>query len=145
VPVDIDGFKLPSTITMRDALNKLLNISISKMRTVILYPIPEIGCDPYRYNLAYKRKTKKEFDVLSFPADEYDKRNRFIIENFDKFSKENPATFIPIRMRPIFCKHSDQEECLIIYDSIPLYYDDDHLSDYGAELVVDSILKNLEI
>jgi len=145
VPVDIDGFKLPSNITMRDALNKLLYISISKMRTVILYPIPEIGCDPYRYNLAYKRKTKKEFDVLSFPADEYDKRNRFIIENFDKFSKENPATFIPIRMRPIFCKHSDQEECLIIYDSIPLYYDDDHLSDYGAELVVDSILKNLEI
>ena len=144
VPFDINSFKQPTEESMSAALKDLLRISASKIKTALVYPVPEIGCDPYRYNVKYKRKTGSELVSLSFPVEEYDNRNQFVIDIFDEFYFENKDSIIPVRLRPVFCGENQLEECRVIENSVPLYVDDDHVSDKGAELVVDEILRILK-
>ena len=129
---------------MAQALLNLLEVSASKLTTLVVYPVPEVGCDPYKYNLNHRRDTGSELASLSFPVKEYDKRNMFVINIFDEFFKQNQQSFIPVRLRPLFCDGKGQKMCMVIEDSIPLYYDDDHLSDAGANIVVDEILNSLD-
>ena len=143
VPLDIDGFKKPNRENMAAALTNLLEVSSSKLTTLVVYPVPEIGCDPYKYNLNHKHNTGSQLVSLSFPAEEYDNRNIFVTNIFDEFFKQNQQSFIPVKLRPVFCQRKGVEECVIIEDSIPFYLDDDHLSDAGADIVVDEIFNNL--
>ena len=144
VPLDEDDFKDPTKDSMTEALNNLLEVATSKFTTLVVYPVPEVGCDPYKYNLNHKRNTGSQLVSLSFPVEEYDERNMFVINIFDEFFKRNPQSFIPVRLRPLFCERKGQKMCVVIEDSTPLYYDDDHLSDTGANIVVDEILNSLD-
>ncbi len=143
VPFNKNGFKQPSSDSMSAALKDLLRISASKIKTVLVYPVPEIGCDPYRYNVKYKNKTGLELVSLSFPVEEYDIRNKFVIDIFDEFYTQNKESIVPVRLRPVFCEKTHLEVCQVIENSIPLYFDDDHLSDTGASLVVEEILRSI--
>ena len=144
VPLDIDGFKEPNRKNMAAALTNLLELSSSKLTTLAVYPVPEIGCDPYKYNLNHKHNTGSQLVSLSFPIEEYDDRNIFVTNIFDEFFKHHQQSFIPVKLRPVLCQRIGLEGCVVIEDSIPFYFDDDHLSDAGSELVVDEILNNLD-
>ena len=145
VPFNKNSFKQPSEDSMSAALKDLLRISSSKIKTVVVYPVPEIGCDPYRYNIKHKNTTGSELTSLSFPVEEYDNRNKFVIDIFDEFYSQNKDSIVPIRLRPVFCEKTQVEVCIVIENSIPLYFDDDHLSDTGASLVVEEILRSIII
>ena len=142
--MDTYGFKDPTVESMAEALVNLLEVSNSKLTTVVVYPVPEVGCDPYKYNLHYKNITGSELEALSFPVGEYDRRNEFFISTLDKFYEQNKATVIPVRLRSAFCKRYDIEACVVVEGSVPFYFDDDHLSDTGADIVVEEILKAIE-
>jgi len=144
LPLDTNGFKKPSDESMAEALVNLLEVSSSKLTTIVVYPVPEVGCDPYKYNLHHKKITGFELEALSFPVEEYEQRNKFVISVFDEFYEQNKATIIPVRLRSAFCKRYDIEACVVIEDSVPFYLDDDHLSDTGADIVVKEIFKALE-
>ena len=144
LPLDTNGFKKPSDESMAEALVNLLEVSSSKLTTIVVYPVPEVGCDPYKYNLHHKKITGFELEALSFPVEEYERRNEFVISVFDEFYEQNKATIIPVRLRSAFCKRYDIEACEVIEDSVPFYFDDDHLSDTGADIVVKEIFKALE-
>ena len=144
LPIDKDGFKDPSAESMAESLVNLLEVSSSKFTTVVVHPVPEVGCDPYKYNLHHKKNTGFELEALSFPVEEYERRNEFVISVFDEFYEQNKATVIPVRLRSAFCKRYDIEACVVIEDSVPFYFDDDHLSDTGADIVVKKIFKALE-
>ena len=80
-----------------------------------------------------------ELDSLYFPVSEYDDRNKFVIDIFNDFQKKNIDSVIPIKPRHKFCNNLEDESCTIIENYIPLYIDDDHLSNNGAKLIVDEI------
>ena len=138
-PFGESAWKEANEKNMASSINNLLKLSTSKIKTILVYPIPEIGCDPYRYNMLNKRLTGKSLETLSFPVSEYNKRNKFVINNFDNFVSNNTDLIIPIRSKNLFCRHKGNKNCLIIENSMPLYLDDDHLSDSGAKLIVDNI------
>ena len=144
LPIDTNGFKKPSYESMTEALVSLLEVSSSKLKTLIVYPIPEIGCDPYKYNLNHKRNTGSELTSLSFPIEEYDRRNEFVVGVLDKFYEQNKNAIIPIKLRSAYCVRGGKEECAVVENSVPLYLDDDHLSDYGADIVVEEMFKAIE-
>lgn len=143
LPLGENGFREPTKNNMAEALNNLLEVATSKFTTLVVYPVPEVGCDPYKYNLIHKKQTGSQLVSLSFPVEEYDKRNKFVINIFDEFFKKNQKSFIPVRLRPLFCERKGQKFCVVIEDSIPLYYDDDHLSYTGANIVTDEIINSL--
>ena len=143
VPFDDNNWNSANEVTMGTAITNFLKLSSENMNTILIYPVPEIGCDPYKYNLNHKRSSGKELQTLSFPVEEYDKRNNFVVGIFDDFIEKNKDSIVPIRLRPIFCSRTNGKECSIIENSTPLYFDDDHLSDIGAGLVVDQIIEEL--
>jgi peptidoglycan/LPS O-acetylase OafA/YrhL len=145
MPMDNYGFKDPSAESMAEALVNLLEASSSKLTTVVVYPVPEVGCDPYKYNVHHKNITGFELETLSFPVEEYDRRNEFVISTLDEFYEQNRAAVIPVRLRSAFCHRHGIEGCLVVENSAPLYFDDDHLSDAGADIVVKEIFKVLEL
>ena len=127
------------------AITSLLDLIPNNIPTALVYPVPEIGCDPYKYNLNHYRREGVLIESLSFPVFEYDERNKFVINAFDKYLEPKPASnIIPVRLRNLFCHNFHENECSIIFNSTPLYFDDDHLSDFGAKLVVHEIFTSFE-
>ena len=145
LPMDSDGFKDPSSESMAEALVSLLEVSNSKLTTAVVYPVPEVGCDMYKYNLKHKNTTGFELENLSFPISEYDRRNEFVTRTLDEFFEQNRSTAIPVRLRSAFCQRYGDDACVVVEDSVPLYVDDDHLSDAGADIVVEEIFRVLEL
>lgn len=143
IPFGKNVWKEANEKNMALSINNLLKLSTSKIKTILVYPIPEIGCDPFKFNMFNKRLTGKRLETLSFPVSEYDKRNKFVINNFDNFVSNNKDLIIPIRPKNLFCKHKNNKNCIIIENSMPLYLDDDHVSDIGAKLIVDDIANTI--
>ena len=66
-------------------------------------------------------------DSWSFPHDEYKKRNKFVISIFDEYISSTRKVIIPIKVEELFCDSFIKNECAVIHNKIPLYYDDDHV------------------
>ena len=81
---------------------------------------------------------KTPLDVISFPSSAYTDRNRFVINLFDEIEKSH-KNIIPIRVEQLFCNSFIKDQCVAQYDSVPYYYDDDHLSDEGVKLLLNLI------
>ena len=142
-PVDSTGILPQTKENMRQAILNLLDSASSILPTLLVYPVPEVGCDPYRYNLRHKWATGRELETLSFPAAEYDRRNSFVIDIFDQYVAEHSERIKPVRLRTAFCGAGDDAMCSIIADSKPLYVDDDHVFEHGADLIAEEIMKAL--
>jgi len=62
---------------------------------------------------------------------------------FDEYEKNKK--FISIKPELIFCDSFVRNRCVAQYQTIPFYFDDDHLSDVGARLVVEKLLDKLNL
>ena len=145
VAMDATGFSTDNIQGKSSAIFNLLELVNTVMPTLLVYPIPEVGCDVYKYNLKNYWTEGVIIEDLSFPVSEYDIRNEFVISHFDSFVRTNESSnIIPIQTREIFCNHFKGGECSVIYESTPLYYDDDHVSDLGASLIVAEIFESIQ-
>jgi peptidoglycan/LPS O-acetylase OafA/YrhL len=113
----------------------------SNQRIFLIYPVPEIAWDITKKNWNYYKQHNAILSEISIPYGDYKSRNRFVNDIFDSFStREN---FYPVKPSEIFCNTFIKNRCVAQYDSLPYYYDDDHLSDAGAKLVVDKFLRKI--
>lgn len=98
----------------------------------LVYPIPEAGEDVPNY-VAMKRQFDPSFS-LDIPYDAFLDRNKIIIDAFDKLgSHDNLVRVVP---SDVLCNQNGSEHCESLRDGRALYYDDDHLSNYGASQVI---------
>jgi hypothetical protein len=111
-------------------------------RLYFIYPIPEISWDIARLNISHYRANKFPLDEISIPHSDFKNRNKFVHSIFDEYINE--PKFISIKPEDIFCDSFIKDRCVAQYQSIPYYYDDDHLSDAGARLVVDRLINNFD-
>jgi peptidoglycan/LPS O-acetylase OafA/YrhL len=124
------------------ALKKLVEgLLTSNQRIFLIYPVPEIAVDIAKKNWTYYKQHKAILSEISIPYEEYKSRNRFVNNVFDSFS--NRENFYPVRPSEVFCETFLENRCVAQYDSVPYYYDDDHLSNEGAKLVVDNFLRKV--
>lgn len=106
----------------------------------LVYPIPEIGWDVARLNWSHYRNSSSVLKNISIPSSDYIQRNSFVIKVFDSLDIDN---LTPIKPYKVFCDSFIIGRCVAQINSIPLYYDDDHLSYVGSEYLVNAILKSL--
>jgi peptidoglycan/LPS O-acetylase OafA/YrhL len=118
------------------------SMGISKLlsagkRVVLVYPIPEQGWGiPLR--AAKAGLFGIELSINSVKRDVIERRYSEVVSLFDSFgAHKNLVRIFPTK---IFC---DEERCASSLQGVLLYYDDDHLSNEGAKLVVKEILKTL--
>lgn len=104
---------------------------------VLIYPIPEVGWDVP----ATLRKilTRGSGEKITTSQKIYRDRNARIIDLFDKIPDRD--NLIRIRPESIFCNTFVKGRCATHSDSEVFYFDDDHLSVKGADLVVSEITK----
>ena len=89
-------------------------------------------------DITYKLRLAGILETLSFPTSaEYDRRNSFVIDIFDQYVAEHSERIKPVRLRTAFCGAGDDAMCSIIADSKPLYVDDDHVFEHGADLIAE--------
>lgn len=121
---------------------KYLKIFVEKLADVsdalyLVYPVPEMAIDISRANILHRNRTGQILENISIPYSDYQSRNEFVLSVFDSLTAEN---IVQIRPADIFCKDFEEGRCFAQYKSIPFYLDDDHLSDVGAQMVVDRVL-----
>jgi len=121
----------------KESLKKLSELS----NLVIVYPIPEAGWNvPKALKVFLVDGLAVTNQTLSTSSELYDERNEAIVELFDSinFSIKRVVT------KDIFCDSFVEKRCVTILDSVPLYYDDDHLSKRGADLLAKAIFDKLK-
>jgi peptidoglycan/LPS O-acetylase OafA/YrhL len=121
---------------------KFLEIFIKKLAAAsktlfLVYPVPEMAGDIARANILYRNKTGEILQEIAIPYSDYESRNAFVISVFDKLDVSHIKRIKPSE---IFCNSFSQGHCMAQYDSVPFYLDDDHLSDIGAQMIIDEII-----
>ncbi|NNC98811.1 MAG: acyltransferase [Gammaproteobacteria bacterium] len=116
---------------------------------VLVYPIPEVGWDVPKHvklnldqvpNVYSKIEAFKQLSITtSYTV--YKDRIRSTVEILDRI-KPSPAL---IRVKPdrIFCS-AETDRCYTHNDTALYYYDDNHLSQTGAKMLVDLIAQSLD-
>ena len=120
-----------------EVINKLIS---TNKKVILLYPIPEL---PIHIELAvmpfsiFGERTSLNLDEATSVEYFFD-RNRFILNKLD--SLEYGENLIAIKPFDLIC---GELFCPAVKDGAALYFDDDHLSLSGADLVADEILRTL--
>lgn len=113
----------------------ILELAKHKRNVVVVYPVPELPVEISKlvdtnYNQSLDFKNLKGTETNWFL-----KRNEVIINHFDNTQYPENVTFV--KPHEHFC---DKELCYAVRDGRALYFDDDHLSVYGASSLVHEII-----
>ncbi len=108
---------------------------------VLVYPIPEAG---WNVPELVAKSAMSGVGNLEFSTsyERYQQRNGAVIAAFDAISHPN---LFRVRPADFFCNSFIKDRCInSVSAERVLYFDDDHLSDAGADLVVPAILEAVE-
>lgn len=101
----------------------------------LIYPLPEAGWHvPRHLKNLIKDDNVITSQVLSHSYDAYLKRNQRVIDIFESVdSKEN---LVRVNSEKLFCNKYIHGRCITLHNGVLLYRDDDHLTNIGAEMVI---------
>ena len=113
---------------------------------ILVYPVPEMGFDvPRLFNRKYAvlriSDKKSEVPILTGSYDVYKKRNKIILETLDSIQGSNIYRVFPNKY---FCNTAIVNRCVANNKEHLFYYDDDHLSLWGSEYVVNDIIRIIQ-
>jgi peptidoglycan/LPS O-acetylase OafA/YrhL len=112
----------------------ILTLAKHKKNITVLYPVPELP-DNISKLIDTNYTQNLNFDNLKgTETNWFLKRNEVIISHFD--NAEYPNNVVFVKPHKHFC---DKELCYAVKGGRAVYFDDDHLSVYGASLLIDNI------
>ena len=102
--------------------------------------VPEVSYDIYEENRKFwiESYRKNILETISISHHEYKLRNLFISDFLNTYRYPN-LTIIDVES--IFCDSFIKDRCVAQFETVPFFYDDDHLSKVGADLVIDQFEK----
>ncbi len=146
-PLDIKSL---SKEHRQDYIKQGLIFQINKIikqghKLILVYPVPEMGFNvPRVLNNNYIRErlntSKFSAPILSGSYEVYKKRNKLIFEILDSVQDPNIKRVYPHKF---FCNTIITNRCVANNNESIFYYDDDHLSLKGSQLVVNEIMKKI--
>ena len=112
---------------------KLENLVGSGIKLVLIYPVPEAGEDVPNYTVKKRILGNKKF-ILKIPYSSFFDRNKYAYDALDLVSTTEEV----FRVYPsqVLCEEIPDGYCKTVMNGKSLYYDDDHLSNYGASLIM---------
>ena len=120
---------------IRNYVEELLD---SNLLVKLVYPVPEVGWNISKFNMNNLIFGSKIPEYISTDYQLYLQRNKFALEILDSIDDNILLT----RMRPdlVFCNTKKANRCNAQINSKPLYYDSNHLSNEGAEILIKELL-----
>ena len=123
-------------------ITSIKSILKSGRKVILIYPIPEAGWDvPKRLGQIYKINHHINPDDASTSFLRFIERNKDAYEALDAIGEDK--NLVRIKPEDVFCNTYVKDRCVTNINGDPLYFDNNHLSNYGARLVVDEIIKHL--
>ncbi|MFT3975072.1 MAG: acyltransferase family protein [Amaricoccus sp.] len=109
-------------------------------RVVLVYPIPEAGWNVPE-ELARRREAASGPVTLTTDAAAYARRQAAVIAAFDAIDSPN---LYRVRPASILCDTQVPGRCLNSLGDRPLYFDDNHLNNFGAGLVMPEVMRAID-
>ena len=129
-----------STIKWQDGFkNSIEELSTNKnINVILIYPIPEVG-----FNIKVRLKNYKFFpkELLDTSFDVFKERTKSSFELLDSIKGENIYRVYP---HTLFCNTTIKDRCVTHNGKNIFYYDDNHPSIKGAEMINDLIIKEIK-
>jgi peptidoglycan/LPS O-acetylase OafA/YrhL len=131
-----------------DVLKKSYTNSIRLMlnnghRVILIYPVPEMGWHvPKKLSRIYSINNHLTQTDASTSYNIFEKRNARVYEALDAIGSHK--NLIRIKPENIFCNTILAQRCVAHIGNTPLYHDDNHLSNAGANLIVSEIMKSIQ-
>lgn len=116
----------------------ILEFAKYKKNVVVIYPIPEL---PKAISKLIDRNYMQDLDFTNLKGTEtgwYLRRNEVIRNHFD--NAQYPQNVVFVKPQDFFCS---KDFCHASKDGRALYFDDDHLSVYGASRLVQDIISKI--
>ena len=133
--------------TIQSSFKNSINELSKNNKIILIYPIPEIGwntqnkiLNQYSKNFfSSKRKVELKYVTTSYQV--YKDRTKSSFELLDSLRGENIFKVYPHK---IFCNTLIKDRCVTHDDDKIFYYDDDHPSIEGAEMINSLIIKQIK-
>ena len=117
---------------------KIEDFAGSSKKLILVYPIPEPGVDVPIYTVKRRILGDKNF-ILQMPYELFEARYKAVYSAFNSI-KANIKRIFP---SDLYCEPDISKKCKTILNGKTLYYDTNHLSNYGASLLMPSIISSL--
>ncbi len=110
--------------------NVIEKLAMMNRKVVLIYPTPEIGRDvPSAYFVALRRQMDVN-EIINTPIQIYNRQNRSFFKTANFLQKKYPIEII--NTPQALC---GETICPVVIGKEILYVDDNHVSNYGSELV----------
>jgi peptidoglycan/LPS O-acetylase OafA/YrhL len=137
----------PSGVSYSEAMGAEIVDSIqtildSGKKVILLYPVPEMGWDVPRVisrSLLVNGSVSKEVGSVSYNV--FRQRNKSAIKALDSIVSR--ANLIRIRPEEVLCNTLVKDRCVAHINGEALYFDNNHLSNKGAEVVLREVISSL--
>ena len=119
-----------------DSLQMILNAG---KLVILIYPVPEMGWDVSRYlskKLLISDSIPNHFASISHES--FLRRNKSAIEVLDSIDGGN--NLVRIKPEVLMCNTVVKDRCVAHINGEALYFDNNHLSNFGAKLVLQDVL-----
>jgi peptidoglycan/LPS O-acetylase OafA/YrhL len=137
-----NGIRSTDGAGKRAAVQQLLDSLLATGRDiVVVYPVPEVGWDVPHLNFKRYLADGHVPREISTAAATYRLRQSFAEAALDAAGPR--AGLHVVRPAALLCDAQLQGRCIAQAGGVPLYFDDNHLSDAGARLVVAEMMRVL--
>jgi hypothetical protein len=131
--------------TRKEAILKNLNTTLNELlksnrKIILVYPIPLQGWDIPRVMVSSLMDSNFNPSKFNSTYESYLHWNKDIIDNFDRLGERNNL----VRVRPdeFFCNKTVPSRCISSSVGKLYYYDQSHLTNDGAKLLIDKALES---
>lgn len=126
----------------RDYADSIQMLLENGYKVVLIYPVPEMGWNVPNYLV---KKLHIHGELMPQDASTshklFQQRNARAYAALDAIGEHK--NLVRIYPEKLFCDTFVEDRCAAHVDGKPLYSDDDHLSSYGSELVLEKIIEHL--
>ena len=139
---DENGLRTTAARGKQVAIRRFIDSLLDTGRDVIvIYPVPEVGWNLPQLNFKQYLSYGRVPPVVSTPAAAYRSRNAFAEAALDAVGPN--ARLHIVRPAKLLCDQQLPGRCVAQLAGVPLYFDDNHLSNAGARLVVAEVMELL--
>ncbi|MBD1141539.1 acyltransferase [Pelagibacterales bacterium SAG-MED32] len=124
----------------RKTINDILDLG---KNVILVYPIPEVGIDVQNFITREKHLNNK--DIINYSTN-FDAHKKYRDNTHKEFNLlEKNESLLNIYPEDIFCNTYIPNRCAAQLDTLPIYFDENHLNKIGGFILAENIYKNMKL